>query len=87
MCLISRTGVGIRDNRLTFFCAQNPSAGACGFPNGAFFVWHGNSVLVPFMPAGAVKNVFDFTHRNGDTGQTLKGFLCAEPQRGRMRLS
>ena len=86
MCLISRTKVGIqiraRDKRLTFFCAQNPSAGACGFPNGAFFVWHGNSALVPFMPAGAVKNVFDFKLRNEDTrtGQTLKGFFaCRTP--------
>ena len=33
------------------------------------------------------KNVFDPPHRSGDPGQTLKGFLCAEPRRKLMALT
>ena len=78
MCLISSTEVGIRDARLKFFCAQDPSTGACGFPDGAFCVWHGNIELAPsrFMPAGAVKMRFISRAEIGIRGKRSK-FFCA----------
>ena len=86
--------VGFRDRYAGAFGFENGAVGAqftplrerCALPPG-FVPGASTAVLCRPCQKALWINVFDFTHLSEDTGQTLKGFLCAEPQRKRMRLS